>query len=89
MLKPSACSQLDAIQVSSQSKNISVSSAVKIVSPLGRGVPRKASLYVDRGGIAGGTGAGSKLSSTAFGGNFATEFDVVGGIISGKGTKKY
>jgi hypothetical protein len=38
--------------------------------------------------VLGGTG-GDKLSSVAGGGNFATEFDVVGGIISGRGTKKY
>jgi hypothetical protein len=64
---------------------MSVSSGVKVVSALGRGVPRKASLYI----VLVGTGGGDKLSSVAVGGTFATEFDVVGGIISGRGTKKY
>jgi hypothetical protein len=46
-------------------------------------------LYTVLGGTGGGRWRGDKLSSVAVGGNFATEFDVVGGIISGRGNKKY
>ena len=63
---------------------MSVSSGLMGVDAVGRGVPIKVTLL----GIVGGDDSG-KFSSVVVRGNFATEFDLVGGIISGIGTKKY